>query len=453
MSLVKTDFTKEEIVESGVWYGMSTLITRLTAVINTFLIIYFLTLYEYGVFRLILSLVGIFQAFILSGLDGVIRNEIAHYLKGSQPQKAAKLFFEYVFLKGSLAGFVWGVMIVFINIYFSTIYDSNFTNILLLASTTLLLNFISDASSMFYRGVGAISLLSKMSVIAELVKLFMLILIFWLLSPSIQSVFIVIIFSQIVSLGLYFVTAYRDLCVWWHERRSVKEFIIFTIVKNHGKWSLGNNVLSGLVTNGRNYIIKFLLSTEAVAVWNLALSMFNLLYSVIPSDKFLKVFLPYKIALKDLKVEYYKSYVKYLTMVYIGLMVAGWIGSVIMVNILFPAYKPALPIFYIVSLGLLVSGVNDFVAAYLYTLRYQKILFYRTLQRNILTISLMFIFVHWLGFIGLGLEYLITNIFLTIFSYLSLIKLHPDLRLGLRDFYLTNGDWRHIGIRLWNLLR
>src|SRR3989344_9681796 len=103
MNLIKTNFTKEEILESGAWYGAGTIFIRLTATLNTFIIIYFLTLYEYGVFKLILSLIGIFQAFVLSGLDGVIRNEIAHYLKDNEQKKAAKIFFEFVFIKGILA--------------------------------------------------------------------------------------------------------------------------------------------------------------------------------------------------------------------------------------------------------------------------------------------------------------------------------------------------------------
>src|SRR3989344_4393571 len=118
MNLIKTNFTKEEILESGAWYGAGTIFIRLTATLNTFIVIYFLTLYEYGVFKLILSLVGIFQAFVLSGLDGVIRNEIAHYLKDGKQKNASRMFFEFIFMKGTLAVLVWIILLVFIETYF-----------------------------------------------------------------------------------------------------------------------------------------------------------------------------------------------------------------------------------------------------------------------------------------------------------------------------------------------
>ena len=156
MSLIKADFTKGEILGSGAWYGASTIFMRGIAALNTFVVIYFLTLYEYGAFKLLLSLVGIFQVFVLSGLDDVVRNEIAQHIKNNQEKSAAQLFFELLLVKGLLATTVWLLLVITIKFYFIRFYPDNFINIMLLASFTLLLNFLN---ALFYMGVGSIALM------------------------------------------------------------------------------------------------------------------------------------------------------------------------------------------------------------------------------------------------------------------------------------------------------
>jgi len=453
MSLVSTDFSKEEIFQSSAWYGASTFFMRGIAALNTFVIIYFLTLYEYGVFKLLLSLVGIFQSFVLSGLDGVIRNEIAHHIKDNQEKNAAQLFFEFFLVKGFIAIVIWAFLVVIIKVYFFKLYDSNFIDILLLASFTILLTFLSNSFSLFYRGIGAITLMSKINSGIEVTKLIVLAIVFWWLSPSIKSVIIVIIISQLISHVTYLFFARSDLRLWWRWYGFGSWSLSWQVLKNHGKWSLATNVLSSLLSSGRNYIVKFLISTEAVAIWSMALSMMSFLYSLIPSNKILAIFLPYKIKLGNLKAGYYRSYVKYLTVAYVVLMALGWVGSFVVVNLFFPAYRPSLPIFFIMSLVLIFAGVNDFVSAYLYTLRHQKIIFYRTLQKSILTIVFMFIFVKLFGYIGLGLEYLLTTTCLALFSYISLIRVYPELKLSWRDFRSNRNDWRYVMAKISNLVR
>src|SRR3989344_2677953 len=210
MSLVSTDFSKEEIFQSSAWYGASTFFMRGIAALNTFVIIYFLTLYEYGVFKLLLSLVGIFQSFVLSGLDGVIRNEIAHHIKDNKEKNAAQLFFEFFLVKGFIAIVIWAFLVVIIKVYFFKLYDSNFIDILLLASFTILLTFLSNSFSLFYRGIGAITLMSKINSGIEVTKLIVLAIVFWWLSPSIKSVIIVIIISQLISHVTYLFFARSD---------------------------------------------------------------------------------------------------------------------------------------------------------------------------------------------------------------------------------------------------
>ena len=84
---------------------------------------------------------------------------------------------------------------------------------------------------------------------------------------------------------------------------------------------------------------------------------------------------------------------------------------------LFPFFSFAgiligLLVFYIMSLVLVLRGVNDFITAYLHTLRYQRIFFYRTMQKSVLNATFIVVFVKLFGFAGLGIEYILTNVYL-----------------------------------------
>ena len=271
-----------------------------------------------------------------------------------------------------------------------------------------------------------------------------LVIVFWWLSPGIVSIIVVIIISQLISHVAYLFFARHDLWSWWQFYKFDSRFSIWQIIKSYGRWSIFTNVLASLLSNGRNYIIKFLISTEAVAIWSVALSMTSLLYSLIPSDKILSIFLPYKIKFGDLKVEYYRLYTKYLTVAYASLMIIGWIGATIVITVFFPSYKASLHLFYMMSLVSILSGVNDFVASYLHTLRHQKVIFYRTLQKNILAVTFMVLFVSLFGYIGLAFEYLLTTTYLVIFSYFSLVRLHPELRLTRANFSFSKSEWHYL---------
>ncbi len=442
------NFTKKEIIKSGVLYSGSVLVSRVIAAIKGFIIIYFLTVYQYGVFKLIFSLVGMFQSFIISGLDGVVRNDTALLLKNRKDDQAAQLFFEFFFLKLAIALMVWAALWVFIVFFTAGRYEANFIFLLKIASTTVMLNFLSNFLSLHFDTVGAMGKLSKINSVLEIAKLIITVAFFLILGANIETMVLSVVSILVLTNLVYLVATYRELWVWWLRFRFRWPRDIFSLAGAHGKWSVMSNLLSSFVANARNYIIKILLSTEAVAIWSVASQMMGSLYALLPSDKILAVFLPYKIKFDDLRTAPYRLYVKYLSALYWCLLVVGLFGGTILINLFFPAYRLSLPLFYIMTSILIFAGINDFAVAYLYTLHQQKILFMRTVQKSLLTVIFMVLFVKWFGYLGLGLEYAVTTMTLMITSYFSLVKIHPELGLRWIDFKFTKEELSGFQARL-----
>lgn len=442
--LIKEDFTKREIFQSGAIYSGSILLNRIVAVINTFVIIYFLTVYEYGVFRLILSLVGIFQSFVISGLDGVVRNDIAINLKNKDQNRASQIFFEFAFLKLFLSLIMWILLYLFIIYFSSDRYEENLILILKIASVTILLNYLSDVFSLFFKSTGSLSLMSKLNTFLELVKLPVLLLAFYWWGANVLILFVSIIITQSLTLFVYWFACYRLLIDWWKRFCLKWPVEIIGIARTYGKWSVLTNIFSDLMSNARNYVIKFLISTEAVAIYNIAKSMIDSLYQLVPSNKVFTIFLPFKINKGDLKEKYYHLGIKYATWLYIFLMFIGGIIGTLVIKLFFVKYESSLEIFYVMLPVFLFFGVSDLVNSYLFVLRKQKIIFYGTLFKNILSVTLIFTLVPIFGIKGLGLEFIISNIVLTCVLYFTLKKMYPSLNVVISDFFISLSEYKYI---------
>jgi len=166
----------------------------------------------------------------------------------------------------------------------------------------------------------------------------------------------------------------------------------------------------------------------------------------------LMIFLPYKIRKDELKKEYYHLGIKYATFLYILLMFAGYFAGTLVIKLLFVKYTASLPVFYIMLPAFLLFGLSDFVSSYLYVLRHQKVLFYRTILKNILVVALTFLLVPIFGINGLGIEYIITNIVLVCSLYLVLKRMYPELSVSPSDFWVSFSDLKNLAKKLKSLL-
>ena len=125
MTLIKQDFSKEEILQSGIYYAIGGVLASCIALVSSLYVVHSLSLYEYGVFRLILSLTGLFDVLQFSGLNDVARNDVAIALKSQDEKSAAKIFFEFVWLKFVLMLFAWGAFFAFVSFFLGNFYDKN----------------------------------------------------------------------------------------------------------------------------------------------------------------------------------------------------------------------------------------------------------------------------------------------------------------------------------------
>ncbi|MEK7081677.1 MAG: hypothetical protein AAB905_00485 [Patescibacteria group bacterium] len=79
-------------------FGFWDSVSKVIGLVNTFFIITALSLYQYGVFQLLLSVYAIFSNFLALG-GGVVSNDILRFIGEGREDKAKKLFFEYNWIR------------------------------------------------------------------------------------------------------------------------------------------------------------------------------------------------------------------------------------------------------------------------------------------------------------------------------------------------------------------
>ena len=440
MTLIRDDFKKEEIVRTGLLYTASGLVSAGISMVGSLYIIYHLTIYEYGVFRLVLSLIGLFQVFLFSGFNDVIKNDIALAVKAKDRAHAGQLYFEFFTAKFFLAFTVWAAFFIFVTYFLSGQYYDGLIRVLQVSSLFIFFRFLNDQLMILYGALGALSTVSRINPLFDAINVVTLITILTVREPIIWYVILANVISQGVNISISIFVLRSDLLTLGREYVLGWPRAILAIIRAYGKWSIFTNILSEALTNGRNYIIKFLISTEAVALFNVASSMYLYLALLFPVQKVLANFLPYKLSSGNVQKEYFALGVKYSTYIYLVMVAGGAVGGSLLVHLFLPKYTPSLPVFYVMLLSMLVLGVQYFCNTYLHVFRQQRAIFFRMLAKVISAVVLLFSLTPFFGLYALGIEHVATNIAMTVLMYWMLIRMYPDLTLTLRDFALHRSD-------------
>ena len=89
----------QEVISGFVTYSVWNNLGKVLALINSLLIIYVFSVYDYGTYKLVFAFLGILQMFQLSGFDGVISNDVLRSVGEKNEPRAGRIFFEFAILK------------------------------------------------------------------------------------------------------------------------------------------------------------------------------------------------------------------------------------------------------------------------------------------------------------------------------------------------------------------
>lgn len=404
---------------------------------NSFLIISSLSLYEYGVFQLLLATYS-FSAEV-EGLGGFVINDLARFIGEKKEAQAKKLFYEISFFRIG-AGILFWLIAFFGAPLLSFRFGPDFIFIIRILSFL----FLHDALLAFFRSLLKnrlqFAVLASRTSVSKVSQLLILLGFFTWRSIGLREVVLALVISAFIStLSLWpaFWRSYKP----WRGLKMAEEKILFKALMAYGKWEVFSKIFSRAISFFQPWVIKVAVSTEAVAVFSIADTMITFLKELIPT-KTLSSLVPREVADRERSQRIFSRASKYLMFFAFLAAGGGLIAAYPFIKLFFPQYLVSLPYFYamlpLVPLTALGATTGTFITA----LRKQKFLFLRMLTKNFLTTVFLLTLVPLFKIWGMVTKEIMMTLIMFSLTCLYLKKIKPGISLRWREIFYFDGEDR-----------
>ena len=419
--------------KSGFWnaalYGVVAL--------NSFVIVYFLSVYEYGVYQLILSVVALAESLIVGMIDDVVFSDLSRYIGNDNNIFAKKLFKEYAWFKIGASIFL-AILVILSSSLISAYYGYNdMAYPISLAVTALPFMVSISVMNLFFRSNIYFSYLGA-SVFGEVFKL---IVIFWLwfwqglgISQILISYLAGLVFSFLFS-GFHFIRLYRR--VFGDVKGYVHGSLVFKLFKKYGAWVFFRYIIAKIANNIRPWLIKFFVGTEGLGLFSFARNIVAMIMRLLPLGMFGDL-LPREIGDKKRVRFLFTRIIKYSA--WLSFLCAGASFFILpfLINIFLPKYNLAVPLLKIMMVIVFLYGFYKIFRSTLVVFKEQKTLALRSFDNSVLAPFTLVFLLPLFGVLGAAIEWVITYAVTVILFYFYLIKDYPYLVLKPKELLVID---------------
>lgn len=416
--------------EGVVWMASSSVINKLFGVVYVVLVLSTLSVYDYGVVELLLSIPPLLGILSLPGLENVIVADMGREKGNGEVKKMRYLFDSYFSVRVLLAVLAWCVLF-FSAPFVEQAYNEAIATMLRVLSFTFLFSPLRTLYVIIFRVSLRYDLIAIHRFVEEAAKLATLAFCLLVLGMGSISVIIAYIATDLVALPLLslpFISSCKQLFGNIKVSAGWKD-PLYTI-KTHGKWSVFGTYLDMFGQNIRPWIIKYFLGTHAVAIYAVALGMYQNTASLIPVNQVVSPLVPQYIHKQKVLFQLLNSAVKYQLAASVTSSMVMVIAMPVLIHFFFPDYAES----YILFVALLATSIPaSFSTVYqsvFFALKAQRNLFYANVLRLTSIVLLLPGMLATTGLYGLAIESFITA---TIFSYNRFRRVHsllPEFRFS-----------------------
>lgn len=430
--------------------GGSNILLRGLEVLTALLILRWLSLYEYGIYQLALSTFELMAGFFFSGLASVMMADVSREVAGKGKESA--LFSAYAYSQVLLGILLWAVLFFGADL-FSYLVAGN-TALLKLASFLFLISPFENLLKLGLSVYLQFFLLGFYKISFVLIRLAVLVFLFFFIgNVSAAGVVVSTIAASVTSVILVLPLAHAMTLVrLLSPQTAVRE--VKKLIVGEGKWSIANDFLGNIGSSVRPFIIRTLVGVEAVAVFTVAHNLAGYLGSIFPLRDVLAPIFPREVHNPKILADALNRILKYSTLAFLSLAVAGVVAVPVLVLLFFPKYAPSLPLFYLYLVGMPFWGIRLAATPLFAALRAQRMLFiisaYRTALTFVLGVTLVSVFGLW----GAALEASLGLTLILIPAYFRAMQnVLPDWRPVARELFWFDAADREVMGRILAKLR
>jgi len=419
------------------------LLAKVFGIVTTFIVLAWLTPYDYGLWRLLQSVVTGMSLITLSGVTGIIVADIARELGAGRTQAAQTVIWRTTQLFVSTGILAAGLLFIAAPVI-STVSGINLTVYLWILALSIGIGSVFQVSQILFQARlqpihGTIS--KNLGNIAYLMGIGFLVA-----QMNLGILGLVIAYGVSVSVpALVYLPYLLRQAVRARSEHEVGSYKLRDTVLKRGKWALANDYVSILVSALWPWITGYFLGIEAVGYAGLAIVLISQVFSLVPFQYILRAILPRFSDDAGRMQEWVQRGLRYSLWIHIiaGVAVIG--AAALLFPILFPVYGPVIPIAALLLLSVPFRAMSAVLTEWFYATSSQKELFMSTAVPKLVALALLPPLLIWFGLYGFVAWYVLSSDAVLIFR---MRKVKRELNIRTDMVSLFKPDQRD-----WQLLR
>jgi O-antigen/teichoic acid export membrane protein len=425
--------TEKTIATGTLWFSINSWLLRGVGLVTVFFILRNLSIYEYGLVELVLSIVPLFGILLLPGLNNVVITDMAIEKGRGNISEMKSLFVNFMTLHTVLSTVAWAIVFFGASII-DHFYSEQVTALIRIVSFFFLLSPIRSALGTIFTVYLKFFTQSVLLFLEEFFKLVFILLAFFVFDLRASGVLL----SGLLGSFLAFVVVAPVYFKVYGEFSGVKienKKPFWSVVHYHGKWSVFSSYLNQAGAKLRIWIVQVISGTEAVALFAVAEGLIGHTTALVPIGKVVAPIIPKFVDQKEKFLHIINKSIKYQFFGHVVVAVLGLTLFPVVILYLFPQYETSVTLYKIMLIMLIPTTFASVFQTMFFALKKQKILFYANIYRVVLVGVTTPIGLHFWGIKGIAYGFLVVISLFTIERYRILRRLIPEFRITLSDFW------------------
>lgn len=400
--------------------------------VDSFFILKSLSLYQYGVYQLLLSFYALISDFFHDLFGQVSTNDISRYMGEGKHSEAKRMFFEYTLFRLFMA-VIPTVVAFFTAPYLSFRYGPDAILWIKLLALLFVVDAVLNLFSTFLKLHLEFKVIAVRPSFQKLIQAIILGYFYFFSVLSIKEIFLAQLIAPSVIIIIMLPVVFR-VYQHWRFVPMAKEGLLSKSVFAYGLWEIPQLATRNLVGKIRPWAIKLFLNTEAVGIFGVAYTAVSILKDFLPV-RTLTTLVPHKAASPEGMRALFFYGTKYYVLLSLVLFFCGLVGYPIAIKMFFPNMADSIPLFYVLAPIIVLFAFTKIANVFLVVRRRQKFIFFNSVLEHGLGVLGIFVFVPWLGVIGLGFAECFSALLAVIIKYSYLSRTKFIEKIYIKDFF------------------
>lgn len=424
---------KNTIISGTLSLGLSNIAMRFFSFLTVFVIVRAISVYDYGFFNLFMSLAGIITAFSNLGMEELMIADVSRELGNKNFSRAKSILVHLFRLRLLLLAVLLLIALIFKN-YLESKYGLLAVQYFWLLIILTILQYIKGFISVVFQIYEKFKLLSISNILDVVVKFIFIISFFYWGKLNVVSLIVCYLLGMFFS-SVVFIPRVKNILGHLKAVPTEKAALVYAIFRGHGKWQIGIHQFGSLMNTVKYWLLKIIVSVEAVGYLALAQNLYSVLGALVPIRTVIFPIIAKKINEKAILGKLILKATKYSLILY-ALLVFGAIFIVSpLIPYVFPQYAAAVPLFNILIFRMLFNASSLTQPSLLIIYREQKFLFWCAAVSLISNVAFSTLLMAKFGIVGAVYEAIINIFIITVMRELYLRKKYQLKTISFKSLF------------------